>query len=155
MAVQHSGTVRAADQFVPGATVTATQNETKVKTFTDESGRYSMDLPPGVWDVQVEMFGFPTVHQIVTIGDQPSVSNWTMEMARLGQGAADATGVSPEIAGAANGRGRGQGRGGADRAEAVLGSVRRRRKPRLSQRRHRRKDSRTRPSRPPKTASRR
>ena len=110
-AVQHSGTVRAADQFVPGATVTATQNETKVKTFTDESGHYSMDLSPGVWDVQVEMFGFPTVHQTITIGDQPSVSNWALEMARLGQGAADAIGVSPEITGAANGRGRG-GRGG-------------------------------------------
>jgi hypothetical protein len=113
MAVEHSGTVRAADQFVPGATVTASQNQTKVKTFTDESGRYSMDLSPGVWDVQVEMFGFPTVHQTVTVADQPTVSNWTLEMARLGQSAADAAGVSPEITGAANGgRGRGQGRGG-------------------------------------------
>ena len=101
--MQHSGTVRAADQFVPGATVTATQNETKVKTFTDESGHYSMDLSPGVWEIQVEMFGFPTVHQTVTVGDQPSVRNWALEMARLGQGAADATGVSPEITGAANG----------------------------------------------------
>src|SRR5580704_1367838 len=85
---QHSGTVRAADQFVPGATVTATQNETKVKTFTDESGRYSMDLSPGIWDIQVEMFGFPTVHQTVSISDQPSVTNWALEMARLSQGAA-------------------------------------------------------------------
>jgi len=55
---QYSGSVRAADQFVPGATITAQQGTTKVTAFTDENGRYSMDLAPGVWDIRVDMFEF-------------------------------------------------------------------------------------------------
>ena len=50
--------------------------------FTDESGRYSMDLGPGVWDIQVEMFGFTPVHQQITVGDKPSIKNWTLDMPR-------------------------------------------------------------------------
>ena len=34
-ATQYTGTVRAADQFVPGATVTATQGDRKLSAFTD------------------------------------------------------------------------------------------------------------------------
>ena len=57
-AAQFSGSVRAADQLVPGATVTARQGETKVTAFTDDNGRYTLDLAPGAWDIQVEMFEF-------------------------------------------------------------------------------------------------
>lgn len=53
-AAQYEGSVRAADQFVPGATVIAQQGAAKVTAYTDGNGRYSMDLTPGVWDIRVE-----------------------------------------------------------------------------------------------------
>src|SRR5437868_501294 len=58
-AAQHSGTVRTADQPVPGATVTATIGDKKLTTSTGEDGSYVFrDLPAGVWLIEVEMFGF-------------------------------------------------------------------------------------------------
>ncbi len=58
-AAVYAGSVRAADQFIPGATVTASQGETKITAFTtDEHGRFSMDLAPGAWNVEVNMFEF-------------------------------------------------------------------------------------------------
>jgi hypothetical protein len=87
-ATRYSGSVRAADQFIPGATVTATQGSTKVVTYTDDAGRYSLDLKPGVWDIQVEMLGFNAVHEQVSIGDVPAIKDWTLEMPRLGESAA-------------------------------------------------------------------
>jgi hypothetical protein len=58
--VQFSGQVRAADQIVPGATVTALQGGAKVTAFTDENGRYILELTPGVWQIEVSMFEFTT-----------------------------------------------------------------------------------------------
>ena len=44
------GSVRAADQFLPGATVTATSGDKKLVTTTDEDGFYSFpELADGVW----------------------------------------------------------------------------------------------------------
>jgi hypothetical protein len=80
---KHSGSVRAADQFLPGAAITAVQGDTKVTTFTDESGRYTLDLAPGVWDVQVQVFGFAPVHESITVGPEPSFKDWTVEMPRI------------------------------------------------------------------------
>ncbi len=84
-AVEHSGTVRAADQFIPGATVTATQGGAKIVTYTDENGRYSLDLTPGVWNIQISMFGFKTLTGQVTIKDQFTSRDWTLEMPRPGE----------------------------------------------------------------------
>ena len=67
-AVQHTGSVRAADQFIPGATMTAVQGGAKVVVYTDENGRYSMQLTPGVWHLQVEMFGFKPAVQALDVG---------------------------------------------------------------------------------------
>ncbi len=78
-----SGSVRAADQFIPGATVNAVQGDTKITTFTDESGRYTLDLAPGVWDIQVQVFGFTPVHEQVTVGAKPGFKDWTVEMPRI------------------------------------------------------------------------
>jgi trimeric autotransporter adhesin len=83
-AAQHSGSVRAADQFIPGATVTARQGGAKLVRFTDENGRYEFDLTPGTWDITVEMFGFRTVHGDVD-GAQDSSHDWTLEMPRPGE----------------------------------------------------------------------
>src|ERR1041385_3774724 len=67
-AAQHSGSVRAADQFIPGATVTARQGGAKIVVYTDENGRYTLDLTPGAWEISVEMFGFKPKQQKVDVG---------------------------------------------------------------------------------------
>src|SRR3954447_9640794 len=82
-AAEFRGTVRAADQWVPGAAVAATLGDTKIAAFTDERGRYVLDLTPGTWDIQVEMFGFSPARERVTIGSEPVVKEWTLEMPRL------------------------------------------------------------------------
>ena len=69
-AAQFSGQVRAADQMVPGATVTALQGGAKLTAFTDENGRYSLDLTPGVWQIEVSMFEFTTSKGQVTVSDE-------------------------------------------------------------------------------------
>src|ERR1035441_2543104 len=84
-AVEHSGTVRAADQFIPGATITARQGGARVVTYTDENGRYSMDLTPGIWEIEVSMFGFKTLTTPFTIKDQFTSRDWTLEMPRPGE----------------------------------------------------------------------
>jgi hypothetical protein len=84
-ATEFAGSVRAADQWVPGATVTASQGGAKIVAYTDEVGRYTLDLAPGVWNIQVEMFGFTTVQDQVTIGSQQLSRHWTLEMPRTAQ----------------------------------------------------------------------
>jgi hypothetical protein len=83
-AAQHTGSVRAADQFIPGATVTARNGAAKVVGYTDETGRYAIDLAPGVWDIQVEMFGFAPLRSQITMGLDPVNKDWTIEMPRPG-----------------------------------------------------------------------
>ncbi len=85
LATQQTGTVRAADHFVPGATVTARQGDKSVVAFTDENGRYTLELAPGAWDLQVEMFGFTPASAQVTVGAQPGFKEWAIEMPRLGE----------------------------------------------------------------------
>ncbi len=92
-AARYSGSVRAADQFIPGATVTASQGTTKTVAYTDDAGRYSLDLAPGLWDIQVEMLGFTTVHEQVRVGNEASSKDWTLEMPRLGESAAPKKGA--------------------------------------------------------------
>jgi pyruvate/2-oxoglutarate dehydrogenase complex dihydrolipoamide acyltransferase (E2) component len=85
MAIGHTGTVRAADQFIPGATVTARQGGAKLVTYTDENGRYALDLTPGVWEIEIKMFGFMTLNSTITIGEQFTNQDWTLEMPRPGE----------------------------------------------------------------------
>ena len=84
-AAQYNGSVRAADTFVPGATVTARQGDRKVSVFTDENGSYAMDLTPGVWDIQVEMFEFTPAKGQATIGSAAVTKNWVLTMPKLAQ----------------------------------------------------------------------
>ena len=49
-AIQQSGSVRAADQFIPGATITARQGGAKVAAYTDEAGRILGASPPSTGD---------------------------------------------------------------------------------------------------------
>jgi hypothetical protein len=84
-ASQFTGSVRAADQLIPGATVTARQGGAKVVAFTDEEGRYSLDLTPGVWEIEVSSFGFLPRRSEVTITLEPGSREWTLEMPRAGE----------------------------------------------------------------------
>jgi len=84
-AIQHSGSVRAADQFIPGATVTARQGGAKVVAYTDENGRYTLDLTPGVWEISVEMFGFKPKQQKVEVAPDSTPIDWTLEVPRYGE----------------------------------------------------------------------
>ena len=87
-ATEYSGTVRAADQFIPGATVTARLGGAQVVAYTDESGRYTLDLAPGLWTIEISMFGFPPVRGQLDIGSQPARHDWILEMAHYGPPAA-------------------------------------------------------------------
>jgi hypothetical protein len=99
-AAQHTGTVRAADQFLPGAMVTARPAdskapEAKLVAYTDENGRYTMNLPPGEWDIQVEAFGFTPVRARIKMQNEPNSREWTLDMPKFGQPKAGPAG-SPE-----------------------------------------------------------
>lgn len=83
-ATEHTGSVRAADQIIPGATVTARQGGAAIVTYTDENGRYVLDLTPGKWDIEVTMFGFTPQHAAITVTDRSSNRDWTLEMPRDG-----------------------------------------------------------------------
>ena len=82
-AAEHRGTVRAAGLAIPGATVTATQAERELVTWTNEAGTYRFDdLAPGAWTLEVEMFGFESSRREVEIRDEGPVAAWTLEVAQ-------------------------------------------------------------------------
>jgi trimeric autotransporter adhesin len=85
-ATEHSGSVRAADQFIPGATVTARNGGAKIVAYTDENGRYTLDLTPGDWEIQVDMFGFVPATGKIVVGGQPTFKEWTLDVPRYGEG---------------------------------------------------------------------
>jgi hypothetical protein len=84
-AAEYNGTVRAADQFLPGAAITARLGGAKVVAYTDDDGHFSLDLPPGVWDIEVSMFGFPPVRGQVDIAGGVTSKDWVLEMPRFGE----------------------------------------------------------------------
>src|ERR1022692_752858 len=82
---QFSGQVRAADQIVPGATVTALEGGAKVTAFTDENGRYTLELTPGVWQIEGSMFEFTTAKGQVTGSDGAIARDWVLNMPKLSE----------------------------------------------------------------------
>jgi len=97
-AAQYSGSVRAADQPVPGAMVTAKQGDSKVIAYTDDNGCYSMDLAAGTWDLSVEMFEFTTSTGKVTITEAPARKEWVLEMPKLRERLGAAVGAETDEA---------------------------------------------------------
>ncbi len=66
---------------VPGATVTATQGEKKITAVTDPRGAYSFpDLADGVWTIRVDMLGFSTIKDDITIGPEAKPATWKLKM---------------------------------------------------------------------------
>lgn len=90
VASEHHGMVTLAGLPVPGVTVTATQGERKVTAVTDGMGTYSFpDLNDGVWTIQVEMSGFTTLKQDVTVGPNAEGSKWELKIKSLNEIQAD------------------------------------------------------------------
>src|SRR6187399_2191793 len=66
---------------VPGASVTASQGDKRFVATTDGQGIYRFaDLADGVWTIRIEMLGFQTLTQDVTVGAgaMPIVSELTL-----------------------------------------------------------------------------
>jgi hypothetical protein len=71
---------------VPGATVTATQGDKKEIAITDQQGAYAFaDIADGVWKFQVEMFGFATQTQDVTVADGAAAPTWELKLLPLAE----------------------------------------------------------------------
>ncbi len=86
IAAEQHGEVTFGGLPVPGATVTATQGDKKVTAVTDPQGAYSFpNLADGVWTIQVEMLGFSTVKNDITIGPETKPATWELKMLPLDQ----------------------------------------------------------------------
>lgn len=76
-----TGLVKFGGQAVPGATVVASQGDRRVLTTTDEDGRYAfVNLAPGAYTVEVQMFGFQAAKQQVQIGPASQPTEWTLQL---------------------------------------------------------------------------
>jgi trimeric autotransporter adhesin len=98
-AAEHRGKVQFGGLPIPGVTVTATQGEQSSTAITDQQGNYSFaDLPDGVWNFQVEMLGFGSIKQEVTIAAGAGAPEWELNMLRLEEIRASAAPALPPAA---------------------------------------------------------
>ena len=92
-AAEHVGLVRSNKLPIPGTSVIATQGETKLVTSTDQTGRYRFaQMQPGVWTLEVSMFGFEPVTREIEVTDGASPTEWELELATREQQAATGDG---------------------------------------------------------------
>ena len=83
----------------------------KVVGYTDEEGHFSLNLAPGVWDIEVSLFGFAPAHGQVDIGEGAESRDWVLEMPRYGEKVvSDAPAKAPAPPATAAGQGREGGR---------------------------------------------
>ncbi len=86
LASESHGQVTFGGLAIPGVTVTATQGDKKFTAITDGMGMYSFpDLADGVWSVQVEMSGFTTLKQDVTVAPGGAASTWDLKLKSLSE----------------------------------------------------------------------
>lgn len=86
LASENSGIVTLGGLPIPGATVTATQGDKKVTAVTDNMGAYVFpDLADGTWSVQVEMSGFATLKQDVTVAPGAMPTMWELKIKPLNE----------------------------------------------------------------------
>lgn len=80
-AADHYGRVAFRGVPVSGATVTATQHDQKRVTSTDQDGVYRLaGLSDGDWTLRIEMLGFATLSQDVTIAPDTPASTWELTL---------------------------------------------------------------------------
>src|ERR1700737_4374882 len=78
---EHFGYLRPGKRPIPGATITASLEDRKLATTTDETGRYYFDnLGKGKWAFEVQMFGFTDVRQELPLVDGVTVADFEMEL---------------------------------------------------------------------------
>ncbi len=66
---------------VPGATVTVTQGTKKLATVTDQGGLYSFaELADGVWQIEIDMQCFSTVHNEITVSTNTAAAKWELTL---------------------------------------------------------------------------
>ena len=95
---------------MPGATVTATQGAQQLITSSDLQGLFSFPgLAAGKWTIEIQMTGFATVKQDVTIGPNTPPGKWELKLLPLGQIKAQ---VQPGNVGVGPGQGAAHGEGG-------------------------------------------
>jgi len=83
---EHRGVVKLGDVPVPGAVVTALQNDKKLVAVTDAQGQYAFpDLTDGTWTLQVEMLGFESVKKEVSIAAGAPATEWTLRILSISE----------------------------------------------------------------------
>jgi hypothetical protein len=77
-----SGTVKSEGQPLPGATVRATQGERVLTTLSDATGEFKFDnkMTPGMWTLDVTMFGFMPLRREVQIGSNPTKIDLSLQI---------------------------------------------------------------------------
>ena len=84
MAAEYHGQVSYQGLPVPGATVTLTQGGTGLAAVTDGQGLYAFaNVADGAWEIDIEMVGFESVKQSVTIGANTGAAKWELKMMPL------------------------------------------------------------------------
>ena len=71
---------------VPGVTITASQGDKQLVTITDQQGLYSFpDLADGKWTLEIQMTGFSSIKQEVTIAPNARGQKWELKLLPLDQ----------------------------------------------------------------------
>ena len=95
-ASEQHGQVKFGGLPVPGATVTATQPGKAFSVITDAQGNYSFaDLADGAWTLRVEMLGFASIEQGVTVAHDAPGSEWDLKMLPLSEMKAETASTPP------------------------------------------------------------
>jgi len=86
LAAEYHGLVMFGGFPVPGVTVTVTQHGKKFETVTDTQGFYSFSsLADGAATVHIQMTGFATMEQTVTIASNAAMEKWELKLLSLDQ----------------------------------------------------------------------
>ena len=86
MASEYHGIVSFNGLPVPGVTVTVTQGGKKFVTVTDTQGFYSFPtLADGAASIELDMTGFSTIKQDVTVAPDGAMAKWDLKLMSLDQ----------------------------------------------------------------------
>lgn len=85
-AAEYHGQVFFGGVPVPGATVTLAQGDKHFSTVTDRQGLYEFaDVPDGQWKIEIEMSGFSTLSENVTVAPNAPQGKWDLKLLGLDQ----------------------------------------------------------------------
>ncbi len=86
-ALAQTGVVKSEGQPVPGATVRATQGDRVLSTLTDASGEFKLaNLTPGMWTIDVAMFGFAPQRRDVQVAASPTKIDFILQIGNFAAG---------------------------------------------------------------------